>query len=458
MLPHSIRRPSQLRGIVSLLVILILIAGCGGTASTPSGPASEAAPAATAATGSKAAPAATVQQPATSDEPVTLRIMHWSTSQGEDSAWWREILDGFTAIHPNVTFENNYVAYPQYQPALEALAASNSLPDVFYGSVKTAELGRVGLTINYKDVLPAEFFEQFYPSPLQQFTFDDGKVYGLPWTAQTFGLFANNKLMQDLGLEAPETWDDLIAMAPKMREAGLTPISFGNQAKNVCPDFFLPLITQYGGDVYALDDLTQEGLTWNSEPVINALKLLKRLVDAQVFPEGINGITQDQGVQIWYQGKAVMLFSGSWQPPTIAEEAPTDLAANYSLVKNPALKPGDRHWTANGSGEPWVISANSPNKDLAIEFVKYLFSPEVYNKATKDAQHLPSMPSALSQIDDPGVQEMATWLEDGANHILFGKGNWDAVSNVCQSILDGSIEPEAGAAQIQADIEAARAR
>jgi ABC-type glycerol-3-phosphate transport system substrate-binding protein len=458
--------------------MVVLVVSCGSTPATTSGPSSGAAtaapaeqPAATAATGTGAATAAPAEQPAAtaatgtgaataapaaSNEPVTLRIMHWTTNQVEDSPWWKEILDGFTAAHPNVTIENNYVAFPQYLPSLEAQAASNSLPDVFYASVKAAELGRSGNTINYKDVMPAEFFDQFYPSPLKQYTFDDGKVYAVPWTAQTFGLFANNKLMQDLNLKAPETWDDLIAMAPKMREAGLTPVSFGNQAKNVCPDFFLPLITQYGGDVYALDDLTQAGLSWNSEPVVNALKLLKRLADAKVFPEGINGITQDQGVQIWYQGKALMLFAGSWQPPSIAEEAPPELAANYSLVKNPALKQGDKHWTADGSGEGWAINAKSPNKDLALEFVKYLFSADVYNKATKAAQHMPSMPSALSQIDDKGVQTMTTWLEEGADHILFGKGNWDAVSNVCQSILDGSIEPEAGAAQIQKDIEAAR--
>ena len=47
---------------------------------------------------------------------------------------------------------------------------------------------------------------------------------------------------------------------------------------------------------------------------------------------------------------------------------------------------------------------------------------------------------------------------DGANHILFGAGSWDAVSNVCQGILDGSIEPAAGATQIQADVLATRAQ
>ena len=51
---------------------------------------------------------------------------------------------------------------------------------------------------------------------------------------------------------------------------------------------------------------------------------------------------------------------------------------------------------------------------------------------------------------------MTSWIEDGTDHILFGKGSWDAVSNTCQGILDGSVTPEAGAAQIQKDIMASR--
>ena len=41
---------------------------------------------------------------------------------------------------------------------------------------------------------------------------------------------------------------------------------------------------------------------------------------------------------------------------------------------------------------------------------------------------------------------------------VFGAGSWDAVSNVCQGILDGSIEPADGAKQIESDVMATRAK
>jgi len=396
---------------------------------------------------------------AAQEEKVTLRVMHWTDTMTMESEWWSSIVKGFEAQHPNVTVETNFVPFAQYLPTLEAMIAGDELPDVFFGHVKTAELGRAGKAVNYKDVFDEEFLSQFSPGPLRQFTFD-GNIYALPWTAQLFGIFVNREIMQELGLEPPQTWDDLIAMAPKINKAGYVPLVWGNKAGNVCPDFFLPLIAQYGGDVYALDDLTDPSLSWDSEPVVNALKLLQKLVQNKVFVEGINGVDESQGLQLFYLGRAAMLYSGSWVPGGIFDlQAPKEFLDKYYVVKNPALTPDDIHWTGDGSGEGWVVKANSPNTEIALEFVKYLFSPDVYATHIKATQNMPSMPAFAQYIEKDVVRQMTDWLAtDGADHILFGKGSWDAVAGVCAAILDGSIEPEAGAAKIQADVLAARAR
>lgn len=390
---------------------------------------------------------------------TTLRVMSWEPMQVAGTPWWDKITQGFEAANPGVTIETNFVTFNQYLTTLAAMTAGNSLPDLFYGHVKAAELGRAGLAVNYKDVVDEAFLKQFYPGPLRQFTFDDGAIYALPWTAQIFGIFVNDRIMKELGLTVPKTWDELIAMTPKIREAGLTPLAWGNLARNVCPDFFLPLVAQYGGDVYALDDLTAPGVSWDSKPVIDALALVQKLAKAGVFLDGINGIDERPAWQLTYQGKAAMLYTGSWAPAVFDAEATKDWLDNYSVQKVPAVTADGVHYTGDGSGEGWVIHAKGPNKDLAVEFVKYMFQPDVYDDHIAGLGGFPAMPSALDQVKDPKVQEMVTWMDtDGSDHILFGAGSWDSVSNVCQGILDGSIEPAAGAAQIQSDVMATRAQ
>ena len=391
-------------------------------------------------------------------DQVTLRIMHWTEQMSADSEWFSEVLANFEAMHPGVTVESNFVAFPQYLPTLETMIAGEELPDVFYGHVKSAEMGRAGLVIDYTEVMDEEFLGQFYEGPLRQTTFD-GAIYGVPNTAQMFGFFVNPAIMEELGLEDPQTWDQLIEISAAINEAGYIPVAWGNSAGNVCPDFFLPLVTQFGGDVWGLDDLADPDLSWDSQPVVDALALLERLVQNNVFMPGINGVSEAQGRQVWNQGLAAMMYGGSWVPGIIADEAPEELVNSYYVIKNPAITEDSVHWTGNGSGESWHIKANTPNTELAIELVRYLLSEEVYSVSVTNTQNMPSMPWALEYIEDPYVQEMTSWLStDGANHILFGQGSWDAVSDVCASILDGSTTPEEGAAQIQASVLAARER
>jgi raffinose/stachyose/melibiose transport system substrate-binding protein len=401
----------------------------------------------------------TLAAPAFSQDEATLRLMHWKDNVIDGTPWWDEIINNFQAAHPGVTVETNWVTFDQYLPTLEAMIAGEELPDVFFGHVKALELGRAGIAVNFAEVFPPEYFERFYPGPLRQFTTSDGAIYALPLTAQMFGIFVNPAIMEELGLEPPETWDELIEMAPAIRDAGYVPLSWGNGGGGTCPDFFLPLIAQYGGDVWALDDLTDPNVTWDSEPVINALALLQRLAESGVFVDGINGVTETQANEIAYQGRAAMLYGGSWMPGPIALDAPLEYAETYYVAKVPALTPDGVHWSGNGSGDAWVVNNGSPNRDLGIEFVEYLLGDEAYPIYIGGSQDMPSGPAALEYVENEYVQEMASWLEtDGANHILFGQGSWAAVSNVCAAILDSSMTPEDGAAQIQADVLATRGR
>jgi ABC-type glycerol-3-phosphate transport system substrate-binding protein len=262
--------------------------------------------------------------------------------------------------------------------------------------------------------------------------------------AQMFGMFVNDRIMKQLGLSVPQTWDELIADVPKIRAAGLTPLAWGNLARNVCSDFVLPLVTQYGGNVRALDDHTAPGVSWDSKPVIDALTLLQRLEKSGALLDGINGIDEQPAWRLAYEGKAAMLFAVSQAPKMFNAEAPKDSV----------------HWTGGGSGEAWAISAKSPNKDLAVEFVKYMFQPDNYKAyaGTVDG-FFPAMPSALPAVSDPKIKTMVSWMAtDGSDHILFAPGSWDAVSDTCQGILDGSVEPADGAKQIEASVVAARAQ
>lgn len=395
---------------------------------------------------------------ATSTKQVMLTFMHWQETTVAGSAWWDQITQGFEAAHPGVKVQTNFVTFAQYMTTLDTMIAGGTLPDIFFGNPKTIELGRAGKVVDFSKVFAPDYFKRFYSGPLKQTMTADGATYGLPMTAQMFALFVHPTVMTSLGLTPPKTWDDLLAMTPTIRAAGYVPLVWGDEGGFTCGDFALPLITQYGGNVYALDDLTAPGVSWNSQPVIQAFALLQRLEKAGVFVDGINAVTESQARQVAYTGRAAMMFNESSMPGVIPAEASADYANSYYLAKVPALTAGGVHWAGDGTGESIAVNSESPNKDLAIQFVQYLFSDDVYRIYIGGSQNLPSLPSAVSALKYKSLQDMAAWADtDGTDHILFGQGSSEAFINACQGVLDGSLSPEAAAAQIEHDVTAARA-
>ena len=64
--------------------------------------------------------------------------------------------------------------------------------------------------------------ERSSPCLIQQPSLYDGKRWGLPYDGDTHVLFYNTEIFGQLGLTAPETWEQVLANAQAVTEAGLT--------------------------------------------------------------------------------------------------------------------------------------------------------------------------------------------------------------------------------------------
>ena len=106
-----------------------------------------------------AAAIALVAIPAQAD--TVLHVMSWQPAYVDSTDYWKKTIDGFEAENPGVKVESNFIAFAQYLPALTAMIASDTLPDVFNGGTKTGELGRSGHLVNFKDVFDDKFFAQY---------------------------------------------------------------------------------------------------------------------------------------------------------------------------------------------------------------------------------------------------------------------------------------------------------
>jgi len=261
-------------------------------------------------------------------------------------------------------------------------------------------------------------------------------------------------------VDTPETWDELMDISDDIRDSGVIPWAFNNAGRWLGADFFLPLITQATDDpelVYDLDAHTKPGVSWNSEPVIEALTLVDRLVKANLFQEGVNGTDWDQSTGMFYSGKSAMFFAGSWVPQGIVQDAPPEFAKTYRMYETPAWAEGKRHWCGNQAGAALGVYAHGHIPE-ALEYLKFIYEDERYSGTMNNSLSMPSTMAAAELVEDPIMKEMTSWLKDGAPHILFGKGSWDAVGNAVQAVTGQLLTPEEAAEQMENDVVDARSR
>lgn len=389
-------------------------------------------------------------------EPVEITMWTW---YGEQEQEFPKLDQEFNESYPGIVMENRIYGSAEYLQVLEAAIAGGTGPDILGPHVHAIEYGLAGQTVDLIELMGEDFLSQFFPSTRRQFT-AEGKQFAVGWMAQTFGFFYNPPLFEEVGTDTPETWDELIANSGEIKAAGLIPWSFNEADKWLGADFFLPLITQATDNpdlVYDLDEHTADGVSWDSEPVIESLDLVDRLVKAEVFQEGVVGTNWDQSTVLFYSGKAAMFFAGSWVPQGIVQDASPEFAETYRVFETPAWESGKRHWTGNQAGAALAINAKG-HVNEAVEYLKFIYEPERYSRTMNNSLSMPSTQEAAEKIEDPIMKEMTSWLVDGAPHILFGKGSWDAVSNAVQGVFAQELTPQEAAKQIEDDVLAARSR
>ena len=108
-----------------------------------------------------------------------------------------------------------------------------------------------------EDLTQFEDFEEvvkpFYQSALEPLTYDNGThkgIYGLPETQLFSVLFYRTDVMEDLELEIPQTWEDIIAILPTIQGNNMSVGIPFPDISNVDMSGFNAMIYQNGGAIY----------------------------------------------------------------------------------------------------------------------------------------------------------------------------------------------------------------
>ena len=268
----------------------------------------------------------------------------------------------------------------------------------------------------------------------------DEKLYGMPWYAGVRSIVYRTDVFEELGLEAPETWDDIVTAGEAIKAAkpDMLPFPVAGDAEFQV----YPWVWGAGGEIATLD-----GKKWTSE------------LDSDESRAGIEFYTglatehgfSSAGATTWKetdlrdsftQGNVAMMLSGSWTPKALIEANP-DLEGKIGA----AVIPGEDGGIAPSvlGGSHLSVFNTTKNADLAWEFVKLMTTGEFAEKWADETGYFPGVQSAMEEAlasTDPLVAPFAQQMVEGGASVPvtpnFGAVQAKKTTNsMIQAILSG---------------------
>lgn len=295
-------------------------------------------------------------------------IKLWTIATESDSfhnAYVKAIED-FEKENPDVKIEMESFENQSYKTKIKSAVAANELPDIFYTwgggfSKSFVESGKVLELDSYYE----SYKEQLPETVLNNATYDD-KLYGVTYTTPVSMLFYNKVMFEKQGLEAPETFEELVDVCKKFRDEDITPIGLSAKDTWVLAMTHDGLVLKSAGPEKTLKTMTKDGESYNSPEFLGAAEKLQELIDIKAFSDGATGLSNDEAVATFYNGSVPMFITGSWLGGQIAESA--ENPDDYDVVPIPVCSENAEATDfMGGAVDTLMVNANTKDKDMAAK-------------------------------------------------------------------------------------------
>ncbi|WDG17458.1 ABC transporter substrate-binding protein [Microbacterium sp. Clip185] len=388
-----------------------------------------------------AAPAAqndvTVSTELTSD-PVELTIADETGFPVTD-----KLTEEFTKQHPNVTFTITRDTFQNLTANAPKLLASATPPDL----IRLPTLGdtvRDGLVANLDPYFDAYGWDAWPASQLAPLRMSEdgirgsGSLYQLGLGYSITGIYMNDKLAAQLGIDAPpQTLAELEDDMAKAKAAGILPIMAGDK------DGVVNFVVQAAMNQYVDKDqflswmFNEPGARYDEEGNVKGAELVRKWADAGYFPSDINAIDYFTFTSRFGAGEGLFTFNGNWEAANYQKALGSDVS--FFLV--PPAEAGGDH-VAMGAANSFSVAAKSAHLNEIVYFLNWVHTDPTARQIIVDVTG--ASPGGDPSLEMPKV-ESGSLIEDAlamSAQIGAENGQVDFMANTTAGIYAGSIIPE----------------
>lgn len=253
------------------------------------------------------------------------------------------VMAAFTEKYPNIKLDIEYATGESFHQKFQAMAASRKIPNIFtcYGGARTAYIQDSGLVLdlNTTDYLTPEFKSQFSDATFKG-QGNNGELWMVPPSlAVCHAIYVNTKILNELHLSYPNTYDELLAQIPVIREAGYYPLSMGNKDQWVVNSWLLSLLVdRICGPQWFMDAAKgKNGASFSDPQFVRCLEIIQEMSEKGLFSPGVNQMGNGEADQEFYQQKSVYLIDGGWRSGGMDAQLPMEQCKMINMEVLPAF-------------------------------------------------------------------------------------------------------------------------
>lgn len=319
------------------------------------------------------------------DDVEEITWMFWDDLEATEdliSKGYKDVLDRF-----NTEYEGKYhvtaitTNLEEYDGKLNALIAAGQAPDVFICNPgpNMDVYVNADVVADLTDILEnqeSEWYASFTDGIFERLTYD-GKIMAVPTNFAAACVYYNTEIFDEVGVEVPTTYAELLDVCQKIQDAGYTPISCSAGTA-----WCLSMIAGYLCDRQGVDlnAIAAHEANWTDENCIEAGSKLKEL--SQYFQSTAAGDSNDQATANFYNGEAAMLVQGSWAIAQINGNNP-EFESKCGVFQFPGIEGANDPNRMIVKTDNLLMSKTTEHQEAAVALMK-MFTDETAQKYTAE--------------------------------------------------------------------------
>jgi len=380
-------------------------------------------------------------------EPINVII-----NEGNTIPWIKQTVKAYEAKFPDRKVNVQVIGGTQdnYYTKLTLMLKSDSSADVvFQDSFMLKSSVDANLLAPLK-ISKWKQWDEFYPA-LRKSVSLDSKIYGVPLSTDSRGLYYNSDIFKKAGIKTPwnpKNWNDLITASKEIKKKvpGVFPFTLNvtNTGEQTSMQTFEMLL--YGAKTN--NNLLKDG-KWiaTSQSILNSLKFINTLCREQLVPRLGILLNPQYGTimpsQLATKQKVAIILDGCWIDAYWAKNY-KKTAKEYKFIPMPTefgQAPG--HISMSG-GWMLAISNKSLHKKLALDFIEFAMDKQNLLRYTEEVRNLATRKDVAASKKYPASLKLATsFLE--FTHFRPANESYPMVSaqiqNMVESVATGQSTP-----------------